>query len=54
MRTKKQIIDDYNDYVDNAGDGMTGNIKIMLMSSRIMIELLMDIRETLNKVPESA
>ena len=51
MRTRKEIIDDYNDYVDQAGDGMTGSISVMLMSSRVMVELLLDIRDAVNKVP---
>ena len=51
MRTRKKIIDGYNDYVNQVGDGMTANINIMLMSNRVIVELLLDIRDAVNKVP---
>lgn len=56
MRTRKEIIDGYNDYVNQVGNGivgngMTANINIMLTSNRVIVELLLDIRDAVNKVP---
>jgi len=51
MRTRKEIIDGYNDYVNLVGNGMTANINIMRMTNRVIVELLLDIRDAVNKVP---
>ncbi len=53
MRSRREIIEEYNEKVDCAGNGITGDLKLIIVSSRIIIELLLDIRDTVNNGPGS-
>lgn len=54
MRSRFDIISEYNHKVDQAaGSGVTGDLKLTTISMRIIIELLLDIRDAVNQVPGS-
>lgn len=59
MRSRREIIEEYNANVDQiegtgiVGTRMIGDLKLMTVSSQIIIELLLDIRDAINRVPGS-
>lgn len=54
MRSRREIVEEYNVKVDTYGAGdITGSLQLMSVSCRLIIELLLDIRDTVNRVPGS-
>ncbi len=51
MRSNIEILEEYNTKVERTrGAGIASDLELMTVSNRIMIEVLLDIREAVNKL----